>query len=272
MDTKEKFKKFIKNYYPTLLLGTATIASIATGTIIGRKTEMSLSAAAALATGAYNKYQNKVKEVLGMDAHKTVMDGVAKDAYNDALKECKIIEVEKDDRRLWFHPYTGYFKAREIDILNAWSNMNMRINSTNDNGMFRDSEKGWCTLGQFLREAKAELLDSARKFEDLDYWGWNRDYLDEVACDCWIYLSYGETNVYDGCEYVELIFRTAEPIADPSVWNAYRRDEILYPEDLNPTEQYECLEDLSDHIRNDDKIADMLEEAASGRISPEEDQ
>lgn len=219
-DNKVKVKKFIKAYWPTILVGTATVGSITAGTIISKKVEASLTGAVIMLERGYNKYQGKVKEILGIDTHNKILSDIAKD---DAEKLKLKPEIE-GEKKLYYNKYVGHFYAKKEDVLRAILNMNMRLNSTYASDMIKDNEKGVCTISQFIEEAKAEVLDEKIANVNKEM-GWTSEYLNDVCEEGWIYDGYS-SSVVDGQEVTVIEFVAPEAIYIPEGWNhdKYLRD------------------------------------------------
>lgn len=212
-DNKVKAKKFIKAYWPSILIGTATVGSITAGTIISKKVEASLAGAVIMLERGYNKYQGKVKEVLGIDTHNKILGEIAKD---DA-KKLNLKPETSDHRKLYYNKYIGHFYANQEDIYRALLNMNMRLNSTYASDMLKDEEKGVCTIYQFIEDSKAELLDEKIADVHKDF-GWTSEYLNDVCEEGWIYDGYSNS-VVDGKEVTVIEFVAPEAIYIPTGWN-----------------------------------------------------
>lgn len=211
---KATFKKFVKCYWPTILCGTATIGSITAGTIFSKKTEASLSAAVVMLERGYSKYQNKVKEVLGKDAHMNVVKSMAK----DEAEKLNLPDKDKDGRLLYYNQYIGHFYAKQEDVNRALLNMNMRLHSSIVNTMVKWEEKGICTIKQFVDESKAELIDEDiyKTYKDF---GWSIEYLSDLCEDEWIYDGYNDEKKADGSDVRVLLFATIDPIYLPNGWD-----------------------------------------------------
>lgn len=214
-DKLTKIKKVLPVYLPTILTGTATIASIVSSTIISKKTEASLSAACLMIDQGYRKYQGKVKELLGIDKHTQVIESIAKD-------DCDRLNPEKKDdgTQLYWNKYVGFFRATPYNLERAIANMNMRLNALNSSNMFDSSESGWCTLEQFIEESHMEMLEK-EKYKESYMYGWTEDYLKEAWDDNWIYYGTHEEATKAGETYTVIEFMTAEPIFDPVAYEDY---------------------------------------------------
>lgn len=146
----------MKSYWPTILVGAATIGSITAGTILSKKAEASLSAAVIMLERGYNKYQGKVKSIFGKSAHENILKEIA----DDETKKLNLpTSIKNTNQVLFYNTYIGHFYATKEDLTRAILNMNMRLNSAYSNKIVSDSEKGVCTLKQFVEEANAHILD-----------------------------------------------------------------------------------------------------------------
>lgn len=196
-------------YLPTAIVGGITIASIISGTIISKKVEASLSATCIALDQGYKRYKGKVKDILGLDKHQDVIKAIAEDEY---AKEHP--ETPKDDRKLYWNEYTGFFYAKPVDVVKAIHNMCMRLHAFNSYGFIDASEMGYCTLDQFVKESNAELLDKT-KFEPFSNFGWSVDYLSDCWDEYWIHYGIHDEETEDKQPYTVIEFLTADPIYDP---------------------------------------------------------
>lgn len=165
-DKKLIVKECIKCYSPAIISGIATVTSITAGTIIGKKTEASLSATCLLLDGTLRRYKGKVKNVLG-DKAQLIEKSIGTDIFLEKNKQMKTIG---DDYDLYYEEHIGFFKAKPQDLQTAIDNLNMRLLS------------GECclTLQLFLDDAKAKLL-SADRVDKVSYdYGWTAEYLADV--------------------------------------------------------------------------------------------
>lgn len=207
--TKEKIKKDLPKYIPTIIVGSITIASIISSNIISRKTEASLTATVLAISQGYKKYKEKIVEKIGEEENKKIIKEIDDET---------VIKKEKDDgTKLYHNEYIGFFKAKPEKIIEAIYNMNMRITARNIFGFEKPYEEGWCSLGQFIKESEAYVYNKDKAFVIKDF-GWNDVYLAEEVEDTWIYYDFSDTPdkiTKNGEKYIELTFRTADPIYGP---------------------------------------------------------
>lgn len=206
---KEKIKKDIKKFIPTIVVGSITISLIVSSNVISKKVEASLAASVIALSQGYNKYKSKIIEKIGENEHQQIVASIDEDT----------IKPSKDDgTKLYHNEYIGFFRAKPEKVTEAFYNMNMRINAENVNGYGKNYEKGWCTLEQFVKDTDATCYDET-KFKLCKDFGWNVEWLIESEEDSWIYygINDGPDKVTDcGEHYTELVFMTSEPIFDPS--------------------------------------------------------
>lgn len=195
-DKKLIIKETFKTFWPAMVAGTATIASLVTGTIISKRYEASLSATALMIDGAYHKYKGKVKQLLGKEADEKVTNEMSKDDY----KKADLSKLD-DGYRLYWEEHIGNFEAKPEDLAKAFnlSNERIRMGLMTENGMTTDSYSSFRVL---LNDAKARIVptqesDKPIDIDDISYdYGWSYDYLNE----CWdgrLFLHYDEIPVYD---------------------------------------------------------------------------
>ena len=157
---------FIKGYYPTLIVGSFTIASIISGTLISRKIEISLAATAIALDSSLRKYKSKVKELLGDKA-----DDINKSISNDEYKKIKDDKkTVKDELTLYYEEHVGFFKTTPEKLEYSMGKINEDIHA----------KCGWASLETFLRYSNGILLDNS-KIDKMSFsYGWWLEYLSEV--------------------------------------------------------------------------------------------
>lgn len=164
---KEWFKVFIKEYWPALTMGSATIASILAGTIISKKTEASLSATAIMLERTLNKYKGKAEELFGEKAEEFTKS-ISKTDYRK--EEKKLPDNDENGERLYWEEHVGFFKATPENIYKSLLVLNEHIVLKTQN---------FYSFKVFLKEAKAKLVDN--EIDGISYeYGWNYEYIDEV--------------------------------------------------------------------------------------------
>lgn len=229
-EKKEQFTTALKTlapvFTPVAIAGTATVVSIISSAILSKKIDASLSAATLLLDQGYRRYKNKVKEVLGIDKHQEIENDIAED-----LMMMENPEVPNDGKKLYWNEYTGFFDAEPTKVIMAINNMNMRMCSNNSMSLYPSEQVGWCTLGQFVKDADADLHDPTY-MEKLKNFGWGVEYLDDTWDDMWIYFGLEEKVTEDGKPYTVISFLTAEPVWNPDDYLRLYREEYIYAKDV----------------------------------------
>ena len=166
-DTKQVAKAFIKGYYPAIISGVATIATITTGTIVSKKIEASLSTTILMLDATLHKYKHKLFELFG-DKAKLITESISEDEYKKEKKE--LPKVDNSEYRLYWEEHIGFFKAKPEKLEEALAETNERLMS----------HKGWSSFNVLLKSAEAEIV----KIIDVDKvsydYGWTIDYINEV--------------------------------------------------------------------------------------------
>jgi hypothetical protein len=198
----------VKSYKRTIAIGVATISSVIVSHMLSKKAEASLIAGATLLEQGWSRYQYKVKDILGIESHKKVMESIA----NDESKKIKNSD-KKDGRELYFVDPIGYFWAKPEELAWAYGDMNQRLHTVD-----KDHKTAYfCLLWDMLKDANAELVDG--KMDDIPgdlvNWGWSSDYLAEVGQPDWIHMSVTKKKNENGVEYNFIEF-DVDPIKDPS--------------------------------------------------------
>ena len=80
---KDALRSCWKCYIPSAVIGAATVACIFGTSILNNKQQASLISAYTLASKSFDQYKDKVKEVLGEDAHEQVMESIAVEKTKD---------------------------------------------------------------------------------------------------------------------------------------------------------------------------------------------
>ena len=218
-DKKRYIRILLKSYAPAIVVGSATIASVTAGTIIGKKTEASLSATCFMLDGALRRYKGKAKDVLGKKAEeieKTIADDLIQN--NESKNNYK----DEDGYRRYYEEHVGEFLAKPEDFQAAITKMNERILTG----------ECYCSLKLFLEDMHAKMCDSNIDKVSYDY-GWTSEYLREVYLDegftCFVHAN-TETCADENGEikYVKVTF-DKEPIfgvSEAKLYGGYNAKEI----------------------------------------------
>lgn len=196
---KEKIQLCWKNYVPTVLVGTATIACVVSSNLLNRKQQASLMGAYALLNEGYKKYRLAAKEVYGEDADTKIKAQVAKDAYitSDGLFFSDLLDPEniKEDKCLFYDSATQtYFQSTLSKVLNAEYHVNRNF-----------VLRGYVPLSEYCDFLG---IDISEKDIDGDKMGWSVD--DNFYFGEWIDFVNSFTTLEDGLECYVI-----DPCVDP---------------------------------------------------------
>lgn len=131
----DEFKDQIAVYWPTVLMGVASIACIIGSSHIQAKRGAALLAAYSLTEQTLETYQSKVIEKLGEETHKDILqktsDEIVEDPEEPPFKADTVYVNKKDDGKEWFRDgFTGrYFRSTTERIREAESTINKRLSS-----------------------------------------------------------------------------------------------------------------------------------------------
>lgn len=217
-------KEFIKDYKWTLLAGSATVASIVSGTIISKRIEASLSATVIMLDTALRKYKNKAEQVLG-DKAKEITKQIAEDDYNALKNKNKDVSPRKRSKVLYHEEHIGFFYAFPESLDKAEAITNEKI-ITSYCGKEKTPTDHWASLRTFLDDCNAELVDDPENPIDsisFDY-GWSIEYV--KTCwgedDIFIHLKRNVVTDENGnVKYIEVSF-DKEPVADLLNYETWR--------------------------------------------------
>ena len=115
----EVIKTAAPAYIPTVAIGAATIAFIVGIGLLDKRSQGSLMSAYALLDKSYRTYRDKVTEIYGENADKTVKEAVAKDRYEEERDTLDImLENAEDEEALFLDMNTlEYFNAKISDVI-----------------------------------------------------------------------------------------------------------------------------------------------------------
>lgn len=200
---KEKFVEFLKDYWPTLIFGTATVASTLASTLLSKRVEASLTSAAILVDQGWRKYNGKIKEALGVKEYDDLLTGLASKSYpKDYHKDLN------DPRQMYWEEHIGYFLAEPEKLALAYADLNQRL-------QIEDFGKTSCyaMIYNLIKDANAEIVKKDDNACD-ENWGWTNEYLGETYGYVWVHMNYEEIKLEDGFDYTKITF-TEDPIYDP---------------------------------------------------------
>lgn len=232
-----KTKVFIKNYKKSLIFASATILSAITSKIMSTKMQASLIGAATLVDTSFRKYKNKVKETLGIDVDKNIVEAVAKDEFGEPDTS-----NSHEDEVLYLEPHIGYFYAKPKNVWAAFEAMNEDISNNNNYYISGREFLGYITLGDFLTLCEGRPLSRNISQEKLNI-GWSVDYLHYWHPAHWIHKDIGEPDK-DGAR---LIYWYEEPIWNPEMWEKY------VDGDITPEEYWNGLP-INSNINKNDQV------------------
>lgn len=203
-DSLYKIKVVAKTSTPPILMGAVTIGCILGANALNKKQQASLVSAYGLVDRSYKKYQEKVKETYGEEAHYKILESIA-----DEVAEEKNIYVEgmMSSSQLTYDDSTGKKKL----FYDKWSNrffistLEHVIEAEyhlNHNYQFYGS----IYIGEFynLLGLKETPID--------DCIGWHIDDDDEGIC--WINFNHRRCTTENGIEYLMIETPLKEPNAD----------------------------------------------------------
>lgn len=176
LTTFEKALVVTPVYFPTILLGTATITCIFGSNMLNKKKQATLVSAYAYLNSSFNEYKDKVKAIYGEDGEKRVRDELAKDKYIQQSMS------ESDKDILFFDEYSGrYFESTLFNLQNAVYKLNRTF-----------ALEGYTNLNEFYRYVD---LPETEYGEVL---GWSGLKCWEVFNNAWIEIKWEDMELPDG--------------------------------------------------------------------------
>ena len=183
--TKFEIVKFAWTpYIPAILVGASTIGCIFGANVLNKRHQAALTSAYALLNTSYKEYKKKVTELYGDEANGRIIEGIAKDKYEESP-----IEVE-DGKLLFFDYFSGqYFESTMEDVIRAEYEINKQITLT-----------GGARLNDFY-----EMLDIP-SFEGGECLGWSTGGLTMSSWRAWLDFEHEKTVLDDGLECYIITF------------------------------------------------------------------
>lgn len=229
----------IKSYWPAILSGGATLASIFTSQFLSKKAEVSLIAAAGTADQLCRKYKNQIRNVAGKTGLTDIINKISKDDYEQVKPE-----QPTDNRKLFWEEHVGFFYADELLLERSMTALNQRINDSM--ALYEYEMYGIATIADLITGCEAEILNKNIKLADLNF-GWSFDYLADSWEGYWIHDYREELTTEDGKSYTRIIF-TEDPVYNPIDWYDYKVEKLITKEeyygDRKDLMENECENDI----------------------------
>lgn len=213
LEKKELLKKVLPLYIPATVVGVGVIGSILWNANVNRKTIAGLTTSVVALERGYRKYKNDIKQMVGGKLfHSEAIKNQSREKYNS-------VPLNLDDEILFYEEHLGYFTTSMSKIMEAYSYLNQRINTTDFEG---ESLKS-ATLNIFLEDAAGKpLSDDINRNKS---WGWTLEYLLAMHDVNWVHMDLCEDVMDDGTPYY-LILWDEEPIMDPGHYGEYMDKEL----------------------------------------------
>lgn len=223
---KTKVKSFIKSHWRSLIFVGATIASGVGSTLISNKVEASLMATVSMLDASTRKYRKKIKETLGIDADKSIIQGIMKDEYEKSKDNSK-----SENEKLYYEEHIGYFYAVPEKVKDTLLKLNSEFCDMGTYVYDGGYRLGVYTLGEFLKDCQGRPL-SHNLTEDKLNFGWCIDYLYEQWETAWVHIDFSEPDENGAI----LIYWFEEPIWNPAEWCDYMYGNITTEEYFSRSE------------------------------------
>ena len=185
MDNIERLKVAVPLYLPVVLLTGSSLACIISATVLNAKQQKSITAAYILLENGFKQYKDKVEELYGGDATRTIETEITNDKFEE-----KNPQMKNSENDLFYDEYRDEFFESSLDLVRE------AMYHVNRNFILR----GYSTLNEVY-----DFLNLSHT-EQGDILGWSADY-------GWCYYGYSWIDYYcerresrDGTEYYAIIF------------------------------------------------------------------
>lgn len=126
-DQKERIKMAITDFAPTILIGLATISSIATNAVMCKKRQAELISGYILLDKKFKSFKSKTQERYG----ETSVNGIETEIVKDTVKKEEPRHTSSENVETFFDPITEtYFESTKEDVNNAFKEMNKLLNGS----------------------------------------------------------------------------------------------------------------------------------------------
>lgn len=165
-------------YIPAIITGVSTIACIFGANALNKRQQASLMSAYALLNAKYNDYKNKVGELYGDDADRTVRTELAKDNYEEN-------DISVDDGKILFYDEFSerYFESTMETVIKAEYEINKKMTLW-----------GGAYVNEFYEHLDIPPIDQG------DEMGWNHEYLMQSIWSKWLEFEHTKVVMDDGLE------------------------------------------------------------------------
>lgn len=129
----EKVKVAGPKYLPTIVIGGVTVVCIFGANILNKRQQANLASAYALIDQSYKRYQNKVKEIYGEDAHEEILELIAAEkSENVGIKSPGFVSNDKlyvdnqcGETRIFYDEFGDrFFEATLEQVISAQYHLN----------------------------------------------------------------------------------------------------------------------------------------------------
>lgn len=185
----EKVKVAGVDYIPAVLVGVSTIACIFGADRMNKRKQAALMSAYTMLNSAYSEYKEKVNELYGEDANRTVQQAIANDKYEEQ-------EIEDDGKQLFYDEYSKqFFRATNETILRAEYEINREVQLN-----------FYATLNEYFRLVGLPTVDYG------DQLGWSSAQMYDMYWSDWVEFWHEKAETDDGTEY--FIIHITDPLPD----------------------------------------------------------
>lgn len=166
LDTKEKIKRYWKEFIPAAAVGTATVACIIGANRIGTRRAAALAAAYSLTEKAFDEYKEKVKDQIGAQREQRVRDEIAQDRVNANPVSSNQVIITGNGNVLCYDAITGrYFNSNVEAIRKAQNDINRDVLSN----LYATLSEFYGLIGLPATEYSTEVGWNVDDYLDIDF-------------------------------------------------------------------------------------------------------
>lgn len=169
-------------YIPSIVIGVSTIVCIFSANILNKKQNAALISAYSLLNSSYKEYKNKISELYGEDADRTIRNAIVDEKFI-AINNGSV--NENDEKFIFYEEqHDSFFEMSMADFYHSIYHFNRNF-----------TIRGFALLNELYKFLGIDTLPSG------DVLGWSIDEFYDVGLMPWIDFDITKRTLEDGLEY-----------------------------------------------------------------------
>lgn len=178
LTTEEKIRASWPAYIPPVIVGLSTIACFVSANVLNRRQQAALAGAYIFLDQTYRNYKNKVVELYGKEADRTVRESTTKDAYEPMEKPAD------NETLIFYEEHQGeFFQRTMLEVMDAEYRLNRKF-----------ALEGEASINDFFEFLSLNLVEGG------DLLGWSQEASFDFYNYAWIDFEHELVTMDDGME------------------------------------------------------------------------